>query len=436
MKRFYRILCIAAIILFTVTETANAQILDGRYTLTQGTSTTIRLADTYIRTLNKASSVSATWSTSSSEISITSQTNTQATIYGVSPSTDARLNYRCSYWIDGFYRTMNFYYEITVKASVIYVTSVQISSSHLTLEIGETYQLSAAVYPANATNRSLRWESDESDIASVSSNGLVTARSAGETQIWVYSRDGSGWSDYCSVFVFDPNPVESIELSDSEKTLTLGEKFTLTATVLPSTASNHEVTWSTDNPNVATVNNGVVSTVGLGSCNITCTSASDSDISAVCRLTVVEPEPCWLSVILPNGSFAINVTDIDPVELSIMPDEGYEIHSITLDGQPLSVEADGTQLTLDKLIHSAELNVVFVDNLATHIESVERGNEPISVSVSHHEVSISALPQGETVYVYSLNGMLVKSTQESHFVLPDNGVYIIRIGSRSYKFAI
>jgi uncharacterized protein (TIGR02145 family) len=71
----------------------------------------------------------------------------------------------------------------------------------------------------------------------------------------------------------------------------LGETLPLTATILPSTATNRAVTWRSTNESVVTVNsNGVVSAVSLGSASIIVTTA-DGEKTDTCVVTVVQPVP-------------------------------------------------------------------------------------------------------------------------------------------------
>lgn len=98
----------------------------------------------------------------------------------------------------------------------------------------------------------------------------------------------------CSVCDY-VQPVESLSLSETSLTMTVGdEPATLTATVEPDTATNKDVTWSSDTPGVATVNNGTVTAVAAGFATITAISADDPDITATCEVTVKEasdPDP-------------------------------------------------------------------------------------------------------------------------------------------------
>jgi Bacterial surface proteins containing Ig-like domains len=77
---------------------------------------------------------------------------------------------------------------------------------------------------------------------------------------------------------------------------------TLTATVAPSNTTNKAVTWTSSNPNVATVNNGVITAVSVGTAIITATIA-DGNKSASCSVTVNNSKFLYLS------SNSINDTD-------------------------------------------------------------------------------------------------------------------------------
>lgn len=92
---------------------ADAQALDGTYTVTQGSTVTVQIGAAYQTTLNRATNVTYTWTAANSAIAIQSNTSKTCTIKGVTPTDKVRLNYQCSYRYDGYARTMNFYYDIT-----------------------------------------------------------------------------------------------------------------------------------------------------------------------------------------------------------------------------------------------------------------------------------------------------------------------------------
>ena len=80
--------------------------------------------------------------------------------------------------------------------------------------------------------------------------------------------------------------VTDVSLNKTSLTLTEGGSETLTATITPDNASNKSLTWSSDNQNVATVENGKVTAVGAGTAQITVTT-EDGNKTATCTVTVI-----------------------------------------------------------------------------------------------------------------------------------------------------
>mgnify|MGYP002786896427 CR=1 FL=1 len=78
-----------------------------------------------------------------------------------------------------------------VSSSTIAVTGVTVSPTSVTLNNGQTSQLTATVLPANATNKTVTWSSSNNLIASVNSSGLVTANGAGTATVTATTADGS-----------------------------------------------------------------------------------------------------------------------------------------------------------------------------------------------------------------------------------------------------
>ena len=81
------------------------------------------------------------------------------------------------------------------------VTGITLNQTSATLTEGETLQLTATVAPDNTNNKTLTWSSNNDTVASVSANGLVTAKTAGTAIITVKANDGSGVTATCTVRV-------------------------------------------------------------------------------------------------------------------------------------------------------------------------------------------------------------------------------------------
>lgn len=79
--------------------------------------------------------------------------------------------------------------------------------------------------------------------------------------------------------------VSSISLSPSSLAMEIGDQKTIIPTVFPNNATDQTVVWKSENPSVATVENGIVKAVSLGTTSVTATS-SDGEIKATCPVTV------------------------------------------------------------------------------------------------------------------------------------------------------
>ena len=89
----------------------------------------------------------------------------------------------------------------------IKVYHVELDRDFIYMNVGESYTLNATVYPANATNKKLKWESADTSIATVDSNGRVVGIGDGMTMVYAEATDGSGQSASCEVYVSaEPSP--------------------------------------------------------------------------------------------------------------------------------------------------------------------------------------------------------------------------------------
>ena len=92
-----------------------------------------------------------------------------------------------------------------------------------------------------------------------------------------------------TVKVYYISYVTKIKLNKTIQILKQGKKFTLRATVTPTTATNKAVSWSTSNKKIATVNSkGLVTAKSKGSCIIKATAKDGSRVSASCKIKVVK----------------------------------------------------------------------------------------------------------------------------------------------------
>ena len=166
------------------------------------------------------------------------------------------------------------------------VESVTLDKHELAMHVGDNdATLKVTVLPKEA-EQTVEWKSLNEDVATVSSNGKVHAVAEGEAKIVVVSKANAEVADTCLVTVSEWK-VESITLEcDDEETIEIGETLRIFYEVQP-TAHTFEVTMSSDHPEIASVENEVVTGVEEGTAVIT---VSAGDKSAQVTVIVIQPE--------------------------------------------------------------------------------------------------------------------------------------------------
>ena len=164
--------------------------------------------------------------------------------------------------------------ESQEEETVVTVTGVSISPTSHSLYVGETVQMSASILPENAPNKNVSWISLSPSVASVDENGLVTANKEGNATIRVTTEQGKFKAESKIKVIVPVDPtvhVKDLSIDIHNKTMDIGDSFTITATITPVDADDKVVIWTTSDPSVVTVGDGVVTAVGAGDARITAT---------------------------------------------------------------------------------------------------------------------------------------------------------------------
>ena len=204
--------------------------------------------------------------------------------------------------------------EVTVQKGVVEVTEITLSQTNLTLTEGETAALTATVLPTDATDKTVTWISSNPSVATVSDAGLVTAVLEGTTTI---TASAGGKTAQCTVTVEKAFiAVTEVTLSQSSLILDEGATAQLIATVLPTDATDKTVTWSSSNPSVATVSDGLVTAQQEGTTLIT---ASAGGQSAQCTVTVQKGVVAVTEVTLSQTSLTLDEGESATLTATVLP---------------------------------------------------------------------------------------------------------------------
>ncbi|MBR6283532.1 MAG: Ig-like domain-containing protein [Muribaculaceae bacterium] len=301
-----------------------------------------------------ATDKSLTWTTSNSAVA---QVNNNGMVTAVAPGT-ATITAKAN---DGSGKRATC--RVTVKP--VLVTSVTVTPASVDMQAGDTIKLSTTVLPANATNKTLTWKSSNTSVATVSSMGVVTARSVGSAIITATATDGSGKAGTCQVTV-RPTMVSSITLDPNNAQIEVGKTLPIRATVAPSNAANKTLSWRTSNATVATVsNNGVVNALSAGQATITATANDGSGVSAACILTVT---PVMVTSLTIPTQCEIEVGATAKLIATVLPENASDNTLAWTSSNPAIVTVNNNGLITAKSEGTAHITAITQDGSDLHAQ--------------------------------------------------------------------
>ena len=170
--------------------------------------------------------------------------------------------------------------SITGKVSVEKIT---IDQEDFEMTEGESTTLTATVLPADATDKTVSWHSSKEDVVMISNTGKVMAIAPGKS---IITAKAGNKTDFITITVItNAVRVRGISLDKTTLELKVDDSETLTATVTPPDATNKNVSWTSSDATIATVENGQVKGVKPGSVTITA-KTEDGGMTAECTVTV------------------------------------------------------------------------------------------------------------------------------------------------------
>ena len=175
-------------------------------------------------------------------------------------------------------------------STTIHVTPLKVSQIEMPKDISLLYSLSKQIEvniaPELADNKTLKWTSDNENIATVTQEGVVKGVNVGTTNITATAMDGSGVSATCKVTV---KPVV-IDLSTKTINLRKGENYAeQIVNVLPDNYEHKEVVWTSADNSIASVDSeGMITAVKPGITTIKYSLGYDSSITAECKVIVYD----------------------------------------------------------------------------------------------------------------------------------------------------
>ena len=155
------------------------------------------------------------------------------------------------------------------------VNALKLEQPDKDIYIGDEYQLIVSHTPSNITAPAYTWVSSDTNVAEIDNKGKLTALKEGETTITVKATDLQLNSEL-KIKVL-PIKATSIKMSKKEVEVIVDAYYTLSYEITPKNTTNTEVVWKSSNEKVATVNDGNIKGLSVGTATITVTIDGVSD---------------------------------------------------------------------------------------------------------------------------------------------------------------
>jgi uncharacterized protein YjdB len=186
--------------------------------------------------------------------------------------------------------------DVTVTDKVVGVTGISVKNSNITLDVGKSAEIEYTIKPSNATNQGVTITSSDNGIVKVDGNKII-AMESGTAKVTIRTNDG-GYKATINVKVNNVSHIideTDINLSKTNVNLTIGGTTKVEASVVPSNATYQSVMWSSSNPNIASVNNGLIEGKSAGTTEVTVTTVH-KNISKKIKVTVSNVEAQSISL--------------------------------------------------------------------------------------------------------------------------------------------
>lgn len=288
------------------------------------------------------------------------------------------------------------------KTTIVEPTKVTITNTNKNVSVNDKVTLNAEVLPSNATNKSLIWTIDNTDMATIKGN-IVTFKKEGQVTITVNIKN----TTITNQITMNSKIVEltDVKITNAPSELFVNASITLGNRVVPSNASDKTVTWTSSDPAIATITNkGVVKCLKEG--QVTFTVTATNGISTKVTLNAVT-----------------RVSDpIDAIQLFYQNELINEVSSTTLFTPKPLILYEGDNLTLSAITSPLEPknNYLKWSSNDSKIVTVTSKGVVKALNEGSTYLQITSIYEGITM----IQEVIVKS-RPAEFAIKDNNSEIV-----------
>lgn len=299
-------------------------------------------------------------------------------------------------------------FTLTVKSNEVAVTDIEIGYYDAEMEIGKTQTLVATVLPTSASNQTVTYSSSDASIAAILSTGEIKAITKGTVTI---TASAGSIAKNIKITVKEEAKVkaEQIDLGDYQETMAIGEKQLLSATVLPTDATDQTLSYQSSNEEVATVNEmGRITAIAVGKTKITISCGSASN------------------------SFSLTVKKTNDIEVTDIEIGNYEEEMTVDKTQTISATVMPSNATDTTVTYSSSDTGIATVLSSGEVKTIAKGNVIITVKAGEILKEILITVKVATTKI-ELNNNYVVLKPDEEFLLKANALPNDAVQSMTYE---
>ena len=211
--------------------------------------------------------------------------------------------------------------------------------------------------------------------------------------------------------------VTGVNLDKEELSLKVGAESTLIATVTPTTATNKEVSWASNKPNIATVANGLVTAVAAGAATITVTASADNTKTDTVTVMVTESTVAVAGVNLDKEELSLEVGAESTLIATVTPTTATN-KKVTWSSDKPNIVAVANGLVTAVAAGAATITVTAsADNTKTDTVTVM-----VTSTLTEFSIADVSVTRGTTSFVISPTLIPTEATVDYELITKPTGV--------------
>jgi uncharacterized protein YjdB len=293
------------------------------------------------------------------------------------------------------------YWDLCTVVVKQVATGVTMNYSEVTLNVGEYFDLSVSLTPADSTESSLTWQSLDTGIVSVSQSGRLIGLKPGKTSVMVSTQGGK--NSFCTVTVLQA--AKSMKLDETSIVIGIGESYTLDAVFDPDGTSVTDGKWTSLDTSIATVDEAGKVTGVKGGYTVVSFTSVDGGFTGFCMVKV---EELITKIIVNPSSYILGLGNTVTIDAQItngdtVSDTELEWYSddesvATVDKYGMITGVDYGTATITVEAVEGEAKAFVKIEVVREVTKIELSESYITVIVGHTQTLYATVSPSNATY--------------------------------------